>query len=183
MYIFESTARGFNMFHDMYVTAKRARTQRAIFCGWWRNEYYSVPASSAIYKTYWDGKLTGEEKEWTRDIKKLYGIEINSRQMAWWRWKLLEGIKDDSLMYQEFPPTEDYAFVMTGTSFFSHSRCTDSAKASKANVPDFWRYSMGAYFQDTEVIKSTEKLATLKVWEEPVDNGYYVIGEIGRAHV
>jgi len=27
LYIFESTARGFNMFHEMYVTAKRARTQ------------------------------------------------------------------------------------------------------------------------------------------------------------
>jgi hypothetical protein len=39
--------------------------------------------------------------------------------MAWWRWKMYEGIKDDALMYQEFPPTEDYAFVMTGTSFFS----------------------------------------------------------------
>ena len=38
LYTFESTARGFNMFHDMYVTAKRARTQRAIFCGWWHNQ-------------------------------------------------------------------------------------------------------------------------------------------------
>jgi hypothetical protein len=88
LYMFESTAQGFNMFHDMYKTAKRARTQRAIFCGWWRNEYYTVPADSNIYKVYWDGKLTGEEKEWHKDIKKLYGFEINSRQMAWWRWKM-----------------------------------------------------------------------------------------------
>ena len=88
LYMFESTARGFNMFHDMYVTAKRARTQKAIFCGWWRNQFYSVEADTAVYKVYWDGRLTGEEKEWVRDIKKLYGVEINSRQMAWWRWKL-----------------------------------------------------------------------------------------------
>lgn len=176
MYLFESTARGFNMFHDMYVTARKARTQRAIFCGWWRNQFYSADPESAIYRTYWDGKLTPEEKEWTRDVKKLYGIEINSRQMAWWRWKMLEGIKDESLMYQEFPPTEDYAFVMTGTSFFSNSRCTDAAKASKKKDPEYYRYSMGAYFQDTEVLRSTERLATLKIWEEPVDNGYYVIG-------
>jgi len=80
MYIFESTARGFNMFHDMYVTAKRARTQRAIFCGWWRNELYMADPNSPIYKVYWDGRMTGEEKEWVRDIKKLYNIEINSRQ-------------------------------------------------------------------------------------------------------
>ena len=176
LYMFESTAQGFNMFHDMYKVAKRAKTQRAIFCGWWRNEYYSVDASSNIYKVYWDGKLTPEEKEWTKDIKKLYGVEINSRQMAWWRWKLSEGIKDESLMYQEFPPTEDYAFVMTGTSFFSHSRCTESAKVAKKSLPDCYRYVFGQSFQDTEVLKSTERLGTLRVWEEPVDTAYYVIG-------
>ena len=176
LYIFESTARGFNMFHDMYVTAKRARTQRAIFCGWWRNQFYSVSADDPIYKTYWDGKLSPEEKEWTKDIKKLYQVEINSRQMAWWRWKMYEGIKDDQLMYQEFPPTEDYAFIMTGTSFFSTSRCTDAMKIAKKLNCDYYRYSMGANFQDTQCIKSTERLATLTVWEEPVDDGWYVIG-------
>ena len=176
LYMFESTARGFNMFHDMYVTAKRARTQRAIFCGWWRNELYAVQADSPVYKVYWDGKLTPEEKEWVRDIKKLYGVEINSRQMAWWRWKMHEGIKDDALMYQEFPPTEDYAFVMTGTSFFSNSRCTEAAKEIKKLTPDCYRYVMGHNFIDTEVVKSSERLATLKVWEEPIDTAYYVIG-------
>lgn len=176
LYLFESTAQGFNMFHDMYKTAKTAKTQRAIFCGWWRNEYYSVDPESSIYKVYWDGKLTPEEKEWTKDIKKLYNYEINSRQMAWWRWKMLEGIKDEDLMYQEFPPTEDYAFVMTGTSFFSHSRCTDAAKISKKTDFDCYRYVFGQNFQDTEVIKSTERLGTLKIWQEPIDSAYYVIG-------
>ena len=176
LYMFESTAQGFNMFHDMYKTAKSAKTQRAIFCGWWRNEYYSVTADSNIYKVYWDGKLTPEEREWTKDIKKLYGVEINSRQMAWWRWKMLEGIKDESLMYQEFPPTEDYAFVMTGTSFFSSSRCTEAAKVAKKTLPDCYRYIFGQSFQDTEVMKSTERLGTLRVWEEPNDSAYYVIG-------
>lgn len=176
LYLFESTARGFNMFHDMYATAKRARTQRAIFCGWWHNELYMADPNSAVYKTYWDGRLTGEEKEWVRDIKKLYGVEINSRQIAWWRWKLHEGIKDDSLMYQEFPPTEDYAFVMTGTNFFSNARCSDAARSAKNKKFDAYRYAFGANFQDTEVLKSSEKLCTLKIWEEPIDTAYYVIG-------
>jgi hypothetical protein len=176
LFVFESTARGFNMFHDMYVTAKRARTQRAIFCGWWRNEFYSADPASNVYKTYWDGKLTVEEKEWTKDIKKLYNVEINSRQMAWWRWKLYEGIKDDALMYQEFPPTEDYAFIMTGSSFFSNARCTDAIKMAKKIHPQHYRYSFGANFQDTQVIKSTDRLSTLKVWEEPIDTAFYVIG-------
>jgi hypothetical protein len=176
LYLFESTARGFNMFHDMYVTARKARTQRAIFCGWWRNQLYSADPESAVYKTYWDGKLSPEEREWVRDIKKLYNFEINSRQIAWWRWKLLEGIKDDALMFQEFPPTEDYAFIMTGTSFFSSARCTDAAKESKKLKPDCYRYNMGANFHDTEVIQSNERIGTLRVWEEPIDTAFYVIG-------
>ena len=176
LYMFESTAQGFNMFHDMYKTAKSARTQAAIFCGWWRNELYTIDPDSNVYKVYWDGKLTPEEKEWVKDIKKLYGVEINSRQMAWWRWKMFEGIKDETLMYQEFPPTEDYAFVMTGTSFFSNSRCTEAAKRAKKKVPDHFRYVFGQLFQDTEVLPSTERLGTLKIWEEPIDSAYYVIG-------
>ena len=176
LYMFESTAQGFNMFHDMYKTAKSARTQAAIFCGWWRNELYTVDPNSNVYKVYWDGKLTPEEKEWVKDIKKMYGVEINSRQMAWWRWKMHEGIKDETLMYQEFPPTEDYAFVMTGTSFFSNSRCTEAAKRAKKETPDHFRYVFGQLFQDTEVLPSTERLGTLKVWEQPIDSAYYVIG-------
>jgi hypothetical protein len=175
-YMFESTARGFNMFHDMWVTAKRARTQKAIFCGWWRNQLYTADPKSDIYKTYWDGKLSAEEKEWTKDIRKMYNYEVNSRQIAWWRWKLHEGLKDEGLMYQEFPPTEDYAFVMTGTSFFSTARCTDAMKEAKRTAFIPYRFSMGANFQDTSLIQSNERLATLKIWEEPVSTAYYVIG-------
>ena len=175
-YLFESTARGFNMFHDMYVTAKKAKTQRAIFCGWWRNQFYSADPKSSVYQTYWDGKLSVEEKEWVKDIKKLYNFEINSRQIAWWRWKLAEGIKDDALMYQEFPPTEDYAFVMTGSSFFSNSRVTDAMKETRKLPPECYRYVMGTNFEDTQVLKSKEAVCTLKVWEEPIDTAYYVIG-------
>ena len=176
MYIFESTAQGFNMFHDMYKTAKKARTQRAIFCGWWRNSYYSLGQETKEYKVYWDGKLKPEEKEWTKDVKKSYGFEINSRQMAWWRWKMYEGIKDETLMYQEFPPTEDYAFVMTGTSFFSNSRCTDAAKTSKQKEYECYRYAFGQLFQDTECLPSSDRLATLRIWQQPIDTAYYVIG-------
>ena len=175
-YMFESTARGFNMFHDMWTTAKRAKTQKAIFCGWWRNQLYATDPKSDVYKLYWDGKLSAEEKEWTRDIKKVYNYEINSRQMAWWRWKLHEGLKDEGLMYQEFPPTEDYAFVMTGSSFFSTARCTDAMKEAKRLDATYYRFSMGANFQDTELLQSTARLATMVIWEEPVAQGYYVIG-------
>jgi hypothetical protein len=61
LYTFESTARGFNMFHDMYVTAKRARTQRAIFCGWWRNELYMADPESSCLQD-----LLGWQDDWAK---------------------------------------------------------------------------------------------------------------------
>jgi len=175
-YMFESTARGFNMYHDMWTVAKKAKTQKAIFCGWWRNQLYAADPKSDVYRTYWDGKLSAEEKEWTREVRKIYNFEINSRQMAWWRWKLYEGLKDESLMYQEFPPTEDYAFIMTGSSFFSTARCTDAMKVAKRIEANYFRFSMGANFQDTELLKSNARLSTMTIWEEPMAQGYYVIG-------
>src|ERR1019366_4696992 len=40
LYIFESTAYGFNHFNESWETALTATTQKAIFVGWWRNELY-----------------------------------------------------------------------------------------------------------------------------------------------
>ena len=54
----------------------------------WVRALYAADPNSDVYRVYWDGKLSAEEKEWTREIKKVYNYEINSRQMAWWRWKL-----------------------------------------------------------------------------------------------
>jgi hypothetical protein len=160
----------------MWSTAKRAHTQRAIFCGWWRNEFYAAPVDSPIYQTYWDGRFTAEERDWTRDIKALYDYDITPNQIAWWRWKTVEGLRDEALMYQEFPPTEDYAFIMTGTSFFSTARCTEEAKTAVKTRPDCYRYEFTTEFHQLTVAKTTERLATLKVWEEPVKDAYYVIG-------
>ena len=49
-------------------------------------------------------------------------------------------------------------------------------KIAKKMDCDLYRYAMGALFQDTECIKSTERMATIRVWEDPVDTAYYVIG-------
>jgi hypothetical protein len=176
-FLFESTAHGFNHYYDMWTTAKRAKTQKAIFVGWWLKESYSCPQGSQEYKVYWDGKLTADEREWVREIKKIYGVEINSTQIAWWRWKLAEQYRDDfDLMGQNFPPTEDYAFIMSGSNFFSTASCTDATKQAKLHLPDHYRFTMGANFEDTRLIKSTPALSTMKIWEEPVENAYYVIG-------
>ena len=176
LYLWESTARGFNVFHDMWETAKSARTQRAIFIGWWRNQFYSVKKESPIFKTYWDGRLTTEERAWTREVKQLYDYDITPEQIAWWRWKMAEVIKDETMMYQEFPPTEQYAFVMSGSQFFSAQNITDRYKLARQMTPDYYRFLLGEHFKDTELVASKSSVATLKIWETPKQGAHYVVG-------
>jgi hypothetical protein len=176
LFVFESTARGFNLFNDLWEGATRASTQCAIFSGWWRNQFYSIPQSSNIFKVYWDGKFTSEERIWVREIKNRYGFDITPEQIAWWRWKTYEVIKDADLMLQEYPPTEDYAFIMTGSQFFSSGSITDAMKLARKKDYQSYRFYLGDNFQDTSIHPSKPGLATLKVWELPDPNGVYVVG-------
>lgn len=173
LYVFESTARGFNLFYDVWNDAVRARTTQAIFIGWWLNENYAWPKDSRIYKVYWDQVYTAEEKRWVRDIKKLYGFDIRPEQMAWWRWKLNEEVHDEKLMLQEFPPTEQYAFIMTGENFFSTDTLMQMKKDAE-NVPvSGYRYVIGPKFEDIEIHEVRD--GELKVWEQPDPAGTYIV--------
>lgn len=174
--IFESTAKGFNHFYDMWDVARRSNEQRAIFIGWWRNELYSRPQGSSIYETYWDGKMTTKEIEWVGEVKQLYGWDIKPEQLAWWRWHMAEKIKNEELMYQNFPPTANYAFIMSGGNFFSAGVTTDAMNRIK-DVPFYpYRVSMRQEFHETELIESSSKLSNLRIWKFPVEHGVYVVG-------
>jgi hypothetical protein len=176
LFVWESTAKGFNHYHDRYEGAKRNKSQRAIFIGWWRNEKYSFASDHPFYKVYWDGRMTSEEKDRFREVKSLYGIELTSEQWAWYRWYHAEKSPDPMMMQQEFPTTETEAFVMSGSSYFSASRCTEAMKESKAILPESYRFSLGLKFVDTELFKCGERTATCQMWEAPVKDGVYVMG-------
>jgi hypothetical protein len=177
LYLFETTARGFNLFHDIWTTAKRATSQRAIFCGWWRKQFYRCEQGTAPYQVYWDGRLTPQEREWVRAIKLMYKYDIEPEQMAWWRWKLAEAILDDNLMLQEYPPHEELAFILSGKNFFSTVKLHELKKGvEEEEEPTYYRITFGDNFEDTEVEETTETIADLCVWEAPDPEGFYSIG-------
>ncbi len=176
LFIYETTAQGYNYFYDMWDSAKEAKTKRAIFIGWWRNQFYRKKKGSMEYTVYWDGKLSPEERKWTRAIKALYDVVIDDEQIAWWRWNMAEKTRDETLMYQNFPPTEDYAFVKSGSNFFNAARINDEFKiASKLTVNNF-RFILREKFEETELSQCGDKLANLKMWEFPKPGAHYVIG-------
>ena len=177
LYLWESTAYGYNGFFDMWDTALTASTQKAIFIGFWRNKFYSVETDSDIYKVYWDGTLTTEETQWVKEVKDLYDFDIDTNQIAWWRFTLNEKMKgDEQQMYEKYPPTENYAFQMSGSQFFGTQRLTDQRKIVQAKPHEIKRFVFGGAFEDTELVDCNERTATLKIWQHPVMKGQYVIG-------
>lgn len=176
LFIWESTARGFDMFYEMWRAAEHSKTQNAIFVGWWRNELYRLPKGSALYLAYWDGRMKPEEREWVKEVKALYDFEIEPEQLAWWRWKSAEGVKDELLMMQEFPPLPSLAFISTGSNFFSGGALTAAMTQAVKSKPQRYRMDFGANFYDTRLIRAPVQTADLEVWEEPVAGATYIIG-------
>lgn len=179
LYIFESTADGFNGWYDIWHTAKRAIRQKAIFIGWWRKEDYCFKPIDKEYQVYWKSaaQLSGPEKIWVKKIKQFYDFDITEGQIAWYRWHLAEQKKGDELiMQQEYPATEEDAFVVAGSKFFTGERLTSTYMDARREKFDAYRYVTGSEFQFTQIHRTNAQNAELKVWEEPRADGIYVMG-------
>jgi hypothetical protein len=169
LYVYESTARGYNMFYQTCEVAKKSKTQKFIFVGWWRNELYSWPEDSTEFKTYWDGEPTGEERVWIGEIFERYQVNLNANQLAWWRWYVAEQMKgDEMLALQEMPPTEEYAFQLSGSKFFSAERVNLAYQHAVKQEAIYFRYIFGLNFEDTQFVETTEENAEVTIWETPV---------------
>jgi len=176
LYLYESTAQGFNMFYDMWETAKRSVAQDAIFVGWWLKEDYRITENSPIYKVYGYTGLSDYEKKAARMINKMYGYTLNQGQLAWYRWKLNDEIKDESLMKQNFPMHEEEAFILSGSNFFSTELLTDLHKSLLRTKFVGYNFMFRDRFEDTDIKEVHPRQATLKIWEYPKQGAVYVLG-------
>lgn len=188
LFVWESTANGFNGFEEQWRTAKHAITQRAIFVSWWAHEMYRMERNSNPYKVYWGqaGKLTHEEARLCRDVQLLYGDcleylygnkEITSEQIAWYRWYSEEKVADTELAKQEMPWTEHQAFVTTGSQFFRGPQLTEAMKRIVGEPPPrYLRIEVREKLESTVIDECPKKVANLIIYNAPVEGGRYVLG-------
>lgn len=176
LFVWETTAQGYNAFFDMWEDAKASTVKKAIFIGWWRNQFYRKKKGSTEYQVYYDGRLTGKEKKWVREVKQLYDYDIDDEQIAWWRWAMNEKSRDETLHLQNFPPTEEYAFVLSGSQFFNAARLNDEYKRASSFDFHSYRVVLRDAFEDTDILECGDKLCNLRIWEFPKSQGHYVIG-------
>lgn len=179
LFIFESTALGFNLFYDMYNTAKKDATQRAFFIGWWAKEIYSLRRGTAEFERWWSARpaLTQEEAETAQYVLENYNHEITPEQWAWYR-KTGDG-KPEASWKEEMPSTALESFQATGRSYFDLRKVTaDQTFITNAQIAfKGYAYTLGKLFTSMKVQEvSSLSDVQLRVWEEPQPGAKYVIG-------
>lgn len=191
LFVYESTANGYDMFYDMWETATRAVTQRAIFIPWWMNELYSFPEEHAVYRTYFGKpcspdqvvrRLDPKEAEWVKAVKRMYKYQVTANQIAWWRWKLNEEFASDlDMMQQEYPPTEDYAFRLTGSQFYPSAALNDLLNTARERKFIPYTVTFGNRFEDTQIVPSDPRHCNLRIYLPAMEGAerkgaYYTLG-------
>lgn len=179
LYIFESTANGYNLFHKMYETSKRAVSQKSIFIGWWLHPDYTIPRGDPRFDVYWDGALTDLETGWVAQVERHWNYRITPGQIAWWRWFLYENYRGNlDKMYQEFPPTPQLAFQFSGTPYVDRTslhRAVNTVMDVEGRA-QYFKFQYGTNFANTEIIATDRHQFDLVIYEEPLPGVYYVIG-------
>lgn len=190
--VFESTAKGFNLWSDLWKGARKGSFhEHAFFIGWWASETNKIEQSDARFPTYGRAPPNATEREKIEQVARLYDWKITSEQLAWMRWREDDEAKrgsDRQMLDQNQPWTEEDAWVQSGFSFFPTRQLTLSIKAledapaspvSEGGVAyKGYRYGVEGTFFDMRMFPETEdrSLVELRVWEEPVEGAHYVIG-------
>lgn len=187
LYIWESTARGFNIFHEMWEDAKADDlTKKAIFIGWWAKEIYRISEKThpEMFKRY--GTEPPDEHEQARIdlVAERYGHVVDQEQLAWYRHEFDPNREGDDrehagqdIIQQELPWTEEEAFLLSGSEFFPGDRLTETMRQASKKTVRGYNYYMTDEFTGTVVEPAkVAKKAWLKVWQEPEFGATYVLG-------
>jgi len=186
LYMFESTAFGFNHYYQMWCRARDDElTQRHFFIGWWAKEIYRIEKTDARYPVYMQDKPTDEEREKAAIVERSYGRVVSPEQLAWYRFREETRSADVASMAQEFPWHEEEAFVETGNHFFPAKRLGEDLRLVMEPgriIFKGYRYTIGEHFTTTNLdileLDSVQHAAhaELRVWAPPMPKGRYVIG-------
>lgn len=178
LYVFESTAQGYELFHEMWADAGHAVSRKRFFIGWWLQDTYRCERDSREYAVYGRDDPSAQEADWMRAVKLMYDFDIEPEQLAWWRWMGAEEITDENMMMQEYPPTEEHAFILSGANFFPVAKLKEiSTRIEDEPEPTYYRFNFGHEFYETTMDETTEKNAELTIYEDPdLTWGFYAIG-------
>lgn len=188
LYIYESTARGFNDWFQLWTDARKDPHCACLFLGWWSHDGQVIPREHPDFIRYGEQEPTDREEKMIREVKEQYGHQITPEALAWWRRKMdptaeRQGdapaeYEGDPTRVQEQPSTELESFQQTGSVFFAPEKLTDQTNDHVSDNYQTYMYVVQDEFQYTQILKApNSKMVELKVWEPPVSSGgVYVMG-------
>lgn len=185
LFIWESTARGFNIFYDLWEEAKADDlTKKAIFIGWWAKEIYAIEKGTPLFERYGTAEVTEDEQKKIDEVYRLYGHSVSIEQLAWYRHEYDPNKEADGrehagqdILTQELPWTESDAFLLSGSQFFPADKLTEARKKASPLKVNGFNYFMTQEFTATIIEPARHsRHAWLKIWDEPDPQGVYVIG-------
>jgi hypothetical protein len=188
LYIYESTARGYNQWNLIWEQAVEDSAHCAVlFLGWWSKSSQKIDQDHPDFALYGTFPPTEKEAKKIAEVKELYDYDITVEQLAWIRRKMDPASKSQGdadpqfegnpTRVQEQPWTADDAWQMTGSAFFASENLTDLTNKHVSDDFQTYMYHCGAEFADMRIYKADNvKSVELKVWEEPDHDGVYVIG-------
>lgn len=179
----ESTANGFNHWRERWMAGlKNIFTERSFFIGWWADNTNVIPRSDPRYGQYAYAPAR-EELELIRTVAAQYQHAVTKEQLAWIRWREDSAGQEQDLLLQNQPWTAQQAFISSGYSFFPLRVVTMGLKRIHDGKYRYkgYRYDYGDDFfsfrmEELASDEENRELIELKVWEEPVEGGKYVIG-------
>lgn len=185
LYIWESTARGYNHWRDMWVDAKKDDlNQKGIFIGWWAHPDHQILKSDRKFERYGLKEPTAEERATIENVRTEYNHEITIEQLAWHRFKIdptreaEEGEKKgDQFKIQEQPTTELECFTQAGSSFFDHVALNQhSIQVGRFERSKNYHYSFGPEFPHTIITQAVHwRDVQLRVWTPPEQGMRYIV--------
>jgi hypothetical protein len=187
LYIYESTARGPNMWSRMWKEARQdIRHCICVFIGWWAKDSHRIERSDRDWEFYGEQPPTKDEQVKIDLVKKMYAFEVSQEQLAWYRRAMDPAAQDDgeidagfeasSYQKQEQPWDEEEAFQITGSVFFAGEKLKDQSDKYVSRKFTPYMFMGGAEFSDMKVYRAENtRMIELKVWEPPQPETVYVI--------
>lgn len=185
LYIWESTARGYNHWREMWLEAKNDDlNQKAIFIGWWAHPGHNIPRTDRRFERYGAAEPTAAERIVIDRVLAEYNHEITIEQLAWHRYKIdptreaEDGEKKgDQFKIQEQPSVEEECFTQAGSSFFDHIALNQQTNRLVGfDRSKNFRYLFGTEFPQTIITPATFwRDVQLRVWDAPEPTLQYIV--------
>jgi hypothetical protein len=183
LYMYETTAKGYNFFRTMFLKGKNDLTTKSFFIGWWAGDTNRIERKDPRFNQHGLHAPSPEEKMKIERVKVMYGWKVTPEQLAWIRWREVDAGRQQDLLEQNQPWDEDEAFVQSGYSFFQTRTLNADIKALLEDPPIFkgYRYQVEGDFYSFRLLSMDPEIddifdVELKVWEEPIEGAKYAIG-------